>query len=85
VDVWESVYSYEYGKYKTRGMLQDVDSVSIYKILTEEEIFKIISLLHFDTEYEVITKYLKTTPKCPHGNKIEKNEEKPNVENIKFL
>lgn len=83
-DAWENIYSYEYGKYKMNGILTDVDSVSVYKVLTEEEIFKVISLVSSDTECEVITKYLKTTPKYPTGNAT-KYEKEQNIENIKFL
>ena len=86
VDAWENIYSYEYGKYKTGGVLIDVDCVSVYKKLEEEEIFKILSLLKTDEQYEVMSKYLKTVPKKPHGEKLpEKIEDKPKIENIKFL
>ena len=38
-DAWENIYSYEYGKYKTGGVLTDINSVSVYKRLKDEEIF----------------------------------------------
>lgn len=85
-DAWENIYSYEYGKYKTGGVLIDVDSVSVYKILKDEEIFKILSLLHSEEEYEVMKSYLKTMPKEPHGDIIDKKEEdNTQIENIKFI
>lgn len=86
IDAWENIFSHEYGKYKTAGVLMDVDCVSVYKVLSEEEIFKILSLLHTDEEYEVVSKYLKMVPKEPHGESIpEKIDDKPPIENIKFL
>lgn len=84
-DSWENIYSYEYGKYKTGGILKDVDCVSVYKVLTDKEIFKMVSLFNNKEEYEVMTKYLKTSPKEPHGELMKKEEEKQQIENIKFI
>lgn len=80
---WKNIYSYEYGKYKNFGNLIDVDRVSTYKLLNEDEIFKVISLVNNEDEYEVIKKYLKTVPKEPYGDIINNNEN--NFEAIKFV
>jgi len=84
--LWETIYSYEFGKYKMYGNLIDVDSVSVYKRLADDEIFKIISLLSREDEYDVLKSYLKTKIKEPHGDILpKKTDEKPQIENIKFL
>lgn len=86
IDAWENIYSYEYGKYKIGGVLTDVNSASVYKKLTDDEIFKILSLLKTEEEYEVMKQYLKTVPKEPHGNQVSgKSEDQLKIENIKFL
>ena len=85
-DIWEPIYSYECGKYKTGVEMSEVDSVSVYKKLSEEEIFKILSMLNTNEELDVMQHYLKTYPKEPHGEIIFKNEEKTEeIQNIKFL
>jgi len=80
---WENIYSYEFGEYRNIDKLIDVDRVSTYKVLEQSDLFKVISLLNTEDEYDVIKKYLKTIPKEPYGDEINKEENK--IEAIKFL
>lgn len=72
---WNSIYEHEFGKYKEE---EDViiDRVNIYKVLPDDEIYRIISLLNTTEEFEIFKEYLKLKPKekYDHSKGFKKRE-----------